>query len=106
MGVDPFSSRELNAFGLVEAAIGGAGRAEACRPCFPAGPVLLSRKAAEPPGHRAPATPWPSDPDPVPATLRMLGYLEPRNNLAASLVDDILLADLSTAQEALDAPAA
>ena len=37
-------------------------------------------------------------------TVTVIGFLDPRNRLAAALVDDLVLADLSTAQEALDAP--
>src|SRR5690606_19154848 len=99
VGIDPFSSRDLGAFGLGEARIGGAGPGDAMSSLLSRpGAVLLSRAASERLGLAAgDSLELQTDNRTVAAVA--LGFLEPGNRLAQALVDDLILCDIATAQE-------
>lgn len=104
VGIDPFSSRDLGALGLVESRADGPPSGGGLSELMASpGTVLLSRATAE---RLAIA---PGDSLPISAagrtvTVVVMGLLEPRNRLARTLVDDMLLCDLSTAQGVLARP--
>jgi putative ABC transport system permease protein len=111
VGVDPFSSRELGAFGLVDAGAPQSGEGLTSLLSRP-GTVLLSSRTAKRLGISAGDTleldvPAGGVADPGVtgernrARIFVLGFLEPRNRFAETVVDDLMLGDLSTVQEIL-----
>lgn len=102
VGTDPFASRELQAFGLDASAGEGPGGGLASLLSRP-GAVLVSRGAAGRMGLRA-GDSLALRHGSVRARAQVLGFLEPRNRLASVLVDDLVLADIATAQEILGFP--
>lgn len=107
VGLDPFTSRELGAFGLRgdggdgEAVSPGTGGQEAlmalmARPAT----ILLARDAAERLGLRAGGRMGIRSGNRI-VNVTVIGFLEPPGRLARSLVEDLLLCDIATAQEIL-----
>lgn len=106
VGMDPFSSKELGAFGLVEAQVAGSGPGGGLSALLSEpGAVLVSASSAARlglgPGDTLPIRSDRAGNTPSGRPAHLLGVLEPRNSLAETLVDDLILADLATAQEIL-----
>lgn len=106
VGVDPFSSKEFGAFGLVEAQVAGSGPGGGLSALLSEpGAVLLSAATASrlglEPGAALTIRSGRTGNKDADRPAHLIGVLEPRNTLAKTLVDDLILADLATAQEIL-----